>query len=456
MKRWVLYMVMGWSAAIRPCLAEEPVTVPTAEFAQLLESYQHVLSAYVEPADGKKLFTEAIRGMVASLDPHSRYLDKDDLDDLERIQSGRYVGIGVEVEPHNGQILIHAVSENGPADRAGIRPGDSIIAIDGAPLFGLREGQIGSRMRGAPGSRVEVTLARRGATPLRTLRIVRASLQGSTVSVQRLAGDIARIRISEFGGATAAELLETLRQLDGARQPKGLVLDLRNNPGGLLAAAVATAGAFLPEGAVVFSSAGRAPDTSSTVTVPWAQAGEEESSRLPPFARTVPLVVLVNAASASGAELVAGALQDHGRGKVVGARTYGKGSIQTVFRLSEESAIKLTIARYFTPKGHEVQARGITPDVAVAPAPGGDEIPLLREADMVNHLAPDTVADAANVPTPPTPAERPVAEDSRSFGGPADRALQTALARLRGPSTSGHAAAAIRRGIAGMFKLRKG
>lgn len=445
MKRWVLYIAVGLCAASRPALANDEVAVPTAEFGQMLESYQHVLNEYVEPADRKKLFTEAIRGMLASLDPHSRYLDKADLEEFERIESGRYVGIGVEVEQHNGQVLIHAVNEDGPADRAGIRAGDAIVAIDGAPLSALREHQIGRRMRGEPGSAVELTLARRGAMASRTVRVTRESMHGRTVSVQRLAGGMARVRIAEFGGSTAGELIEALRQLDGGAV-KGIVLDLRNNPGGLLPAAVAAAGAFLPEGAVVFTSTGRAPGANSTVTVP---SGAGDAKGQPPaFARTVPLAVLVNGSSASGAELLAGAIQDHGRGKVVGARTFGKGSIQTLIRLSEDSAIKLTIARYFTPKGREVQAQGIVPDVLAAPAPakGVEEIALLREADMPNHL-PSSSAEPAG------PDARPVAEDSRAFGTAGDRALQAALDQL---APRGRDTGLVRRGIASLLRLKNG
>jgi carboxyl-terminal processing protease len=454
MKHWMMTMMMAWWAAGQPCLANEQVTVPTAEFGQMLESYQHVLSDYVEPADRKKLFLEAIRGMVGSLDPHSRYLDKADLEDLERIQSGEFVGIGVEVDVHDGQILIHAVSESGPAEQAGIRAGDSIVAIDGAALFGLRASQIGARMRGQPGSTVELTLAKRGSTPLRTVQVTRARMHGRTVSVQRLDGGFARLRITEFGGTTAAELIEALRRLEQGGPVDGIVLDLRNNPGGMLPAAVAVAGAFLPEGAVVFSSTGRAPGATSTVAVSRSHYGQPGSpdayELLPAFARSVPLAVLVNGASASGAELVAGAIQDHGRGKVVGAPTYGKGSIQTVFRLSEDSAIKLTVARYYTPNGRAVQAQGIVPDIEVAPgvAKPEEQILLLREADVANHLP----ASAGSAPAP----ARPVAEDSKAFGTAADRALHAALAQLR-PGTEKHdTLSALRRGIGSLLKPGKG
>lgn len=429
MQRWTLGLVMMGSLLGQPCLAGEPVEIPREQFKQMLDSYQYVMSNYVEPADQKKLFIAATRGMLASLDPHSAYLDKDDLDDLERMRTGQYVGIGVQVEVHHGEILIVGVSEDSPADKAGLQSGDSIVAIDGAALFGLRDGQIRRRMRGVPGSTLELTLARRGKTALRTVAVARAQFQGPTVTVQRQQDDIARIRIVEFGGTTVSELVAALRQLDQGTPLKGLILDLRNNPGGMLPSAVGVAGAFMPVGTVVFSAAGRADGASATVSVPHTfieQAGAPNAfAQLPTFARTVPLVVLVNGASASAAELVAGAIQDHGRGKVVGTSTFGKGSIQTIIHLSDDSALKLTVARYFTPNGHEVQAQGIAPDVVVAPSGApGDEPGLLREVDMVNHLASTTAPDDGAV------HKRPMAEDSKQFGTAADRALKVALAQF--------------------------
>ncbi|QBE63773.1 S41 family peptidase [Pseudoduganella lutea] len=454
MKRWISSAVLSACAATLPCHADESLTLPKEEFEQMLGSYQLVLKDYVGTADSKKLLTEAIRGMLSSLDPHSRYLDKDDLEDLERIHSGAYVGIGVGVEMLNGQVLVRDVAENGPADKAGIRAGDSIVAIDGAPLFGLRDNQIARRMHGEPGTSVEVTLAKRGNTPLRTLSIPRITMHENTVTVQRLEGNIARIRITEFGGGTAAELVAALRQLDGPRRVEGIVLDLRNNPGGLLPAAVAVAGAFLPQGAVVFSSTGRLPESNSKVTVSPRFFGTPDTKvaydQLPAFAQTVPLAVLVNGSSASAAELLAGAIQDHGRGKIVGARTYGKGSIQAVFPLSDESAIKLTIARYFTPNGREVQAQGIEPDVEVAQAEhkDGDDNLLFREADMANHLPASSVSADAETRA----SERPVAEDSKVFGSASDRALQAALAQLHPAAPSGQALGSVWRGISALFR----
>jgi carboxyl-terminal processing protease len=459
MKQWILGAMIGYCAASLPCHANEPVQIPKEEFEQMLDSYQLVLNDYVGPADRKKLFTEAIRGMMSALDPHSRYLDKDDLEDLERIHSGRYVGIGIGVEMLNGQILVRDVAEGSPADKAGMRAGDSIVAIDGAPLFGVRDSQVASRVHGEPGTKVELTLAKRGNTPLRTVGMERATLQEQTVKVQHLDGGIVRIRITEFGGSTVAELIAALRQLDGtapvAAPVTGIVLDLRNNPGGLLPAAVAVAGAFLPQGAVVFSSTGRIPESNSTITVSprfFGKPGAPDAyDQLPAFAQAVPLAVLVNGSSASAAELVAGAIQDHGRGKIIGARTYGKGSIQTVFPLTDDSAIKLTIARYFTPNGREVQAQGIVPDVPIAPpaVKDGDDTLLFREADMANHLP-------ASSPVPGDEAvQRTVVEDSKTFGSASDRALQAAIVQLHPAPPSGQAPGSLAsawRGISAMFR----
>lgn len=434
MRRWTLGLVMTGTLLGQPCWSGEPVELPREQFKQMLDSYQYVVSNYVDSADQRKLFTEATRGMLASLDPHSAYLDKEDLDDLERMRTGHYVGIGVQVEIRHGEILIVGVSEDSPADKAGIKGGDSIVAIDGAPLFGQRDGQIRRRMGGLPGSTVELTLARRGKTALRTVTVERADFHSRTVSVQGQAEGIARIRISEFGGTTVSELRAALKQLDNQRLGngtplKGLILDLRNNPGGMLPAAVGVAGVFLPEGKVVFSSAGRAAGTVATVVVPKSYVEQpgaaDEYAQLPQFAQTVPLVVLINGASASASELVAGAIQDHRRGILVGAPTFGKGSIQTIIPLSDESALKLTIARYFTPNGREVQAKGIAPDIVVAPPALPDQPELLRESDMVNHLPGSSAPDGSARPT------RSVAEDSKQFGTPADRALQVALDQLQ-------------------------
>jgi carboxyl-terminal processing protease len=414
--------------------AEPDMAVKQAALSEMLDAYRQVEKHYVVPVDDKKVFADAIGGMLAALDPHSQYLNKDDLEEMEKLKSGDYVGIGVEVEIDLGEIRVQALSQGGAAELAGIRPGDAIIGIDGAAVTGLIGNAVGKRMRGAPGSAVELELARPGVREPIKLRLVRTALHSNTVSVQTAKPGLVRVRIAEFGGSTTADLVASLKGLDRDGGPKGLILDLRNDPGGLISAAAGVAATFLAPDAVLFSSRGRMPG--STATMKAGSAGfaalvrSDVLNDLPAWTRTVPLTVLVNGASASAAELVAGALQDHGRAKVVGSQTFGKGSIQTVIPLSNDSAIKLTVARYFTPRGHEIQARGITPDVLVAqafPRAANDGV-FMREVDLANHLPAISVAE------PALRTKRPTAEKTSQFGTVNDKALQAAVS-LMSPAT---------------------
>jgi carboxyl-terminal processing protease len=294
-------------------------------------------------------------------------------------------------------------------------------------------------MHGAPGTVVAVGVSHKGA--LRTLRITREALHNGTVRARMAAPGLAWIRVSEFGGATGADLAAALKKLDGKAPPRGLILDLRNDPGGLVPAAVSVAGAFLPQDTVLFSARGRQDGANATVTVNpryYKSAGETDVlAGLPAWSKTVPLAVLVNGASASAAELVAGALQDQHRATVVGTRTFGKGSIQSVIPLGEDSGIKFTVARYFTPNGREIQAKGVVPDIMVAPEVAASDDLLLRETDLANHLAPSGEAAADK-----DSAQRASIESTRMFGTRDDKALQTAVAVLtpesrRGPTLAG-------------------
>jgi len=257
---------------------------------------------------------------------------------------------------------------------------------------------------------------------------------------------VAWIRVAQFSGPTGGELAAALRQLDGKAPPRGLILDLRNDPGGLVAAGVAVAGAFLPEGATVFSAHGRESGVEATVTVEqryYRQRDEADVlAGLPAWTRSVPLVVLVNGASASAAELVAGALQDHGRATVVGTRTFGKGSIQSIIPLDEDSGIKFTVARYFTPKGREIQEHGVQPDLVVAPKAAvlAGEEPLRREADLAGHLA-------ASVPE--EGGEHAAMEPARLFGTRDDQALRAAVKLLHGQEQPGGLWTALLRKLRG-------
>jgi carboxyl-terminal processing protease len=407
--------------------AAPSLKLPQAQVERLLEAYAMIKQNYVGDADDKTLFDGALSGMLAALDAHSRYLDKDAMRDVGRENSGEYVGIGIEVEGDRNQLRVVSATEGSPAERAGIRSGDTIVAVDGAPVAGMANDDVARRMHGAPGTVVAIGIARRNK--VETLRITRADLHNDTVHVKMAAPGLAWIRISEFGGATAADLAAALKKMD---TPRGLILDLRNDPGGLVATGVAVAGAFLQPGAVLFSARGREPGANATVTVEERyyrpQGQPDVLAGLPAWTRTVPLTVLVNGASASAAELVTGALQDQHRATVIGTRTFGKGSIQSVIGLDQDSGIKFTVARYFTPNGHEIQARGVVPDIVVAPAVtlplAADDDLLLREADLAKHLPatqpPDTTLEAKREPL----------ESTRTFGTRDDKALQTAVAVL--------------------------
>jgi carboxyl-terminal processing protease len=424
------------AATLLLCLASaaqaaEPTSFPAEEFDALLATYALVKAQYVEAADDKKLLGGAIAGMLASLDPHSHYLDKDDLAELQKDRAGEYNGIGVVAEMDGGHLYVIGVTEHSPADLAGIEVGDTIVSVDGVPIAGERSLETTRRMRGQSGTTLALGYRHGGAGPVRTAELTRAALQTTTVSTRTLANGIAWIRLSAFEGKTAADLAAALKSLGAAGSPRGIVLDMRNDPGGLITAAVAVAGAFLPPNTLLFSARGHNAGEEAKVTVnPRYYHGPDEPdvlAGLPAWTRTVPLAVLVNGASASAAELVAGALQDNQRARVVGTRSFGKGSIQTVFPLTADSAVKLTVARYFTPKGKEIQARGIIPDMVVAPKSGaGDPEGLaLREEDLAQHLA-------ATLPEPeaPAPLQRAAVESTRTFGTADDRALAAAVALL--------------------------
>jgi carboxyl-terminal processing protease len=443
-----LWMAMAPAARAQEAAAPLTIQLPRAEMEKLLDTYALIKRNYVAQADDGKLFEGAIAGMLASLDAHSQYLNKDDMRDIDRENTGSYVGIGIEVEDDRGQMRVVATTGHAPAERAGIQAGDLLVSIDGTPVAGLSSTETARRMHGAPGSVVAVGVTRGGK--LRTLRITRVTMHNDTVRLTMAAPGVAWIRISEFGNATGKDLVAALKQLDTQGAPRGLVLDLRNDPGGLVSAAVAVGGAFLPTGSPMFTARGRDADAEAKVSVDqryYRDANTEDVlASLPAWARTVPLTVLVNGASASASELLAGALQDNHRAAIVGSQTFGKGSIQSVVPLDDDEGIKFTVARYFTPGGHEIQARGVTPDLVVAPAKGADQGAdqerQLREADLANHLPP--TQDAVGVA-----AQRGFPESTSMFGTRDDKALQAALKLVAPGAASGTASGTA---VAGMLR----
>jgi len=429
--------------------AGDTVTLPKEELDQLIAAYALVKSQYVEAPDDRKLLTAAIGGMLASLDPHSRYLGKDDLAGLEQDRLGEYVGIGIEAEVDGGRMQVIAVAEDSPAAQAGIEPGDVLVSLNGVAIGGPGGPgvtDVATRMRGVPGTALALGFQHAGKGAVRHADITRAALRTETVRTRAAAPGVAWIRISSFEGRTAADLAAALATLDAGGAPRGIVLDLRNDPGGLVSSAVGVAGAFLAPGTLLFSARGRMQGAASTVTVAPRYYREPNQpdvlAGLPAWTRTVPLAVLVNGSSASSAELVAGALQDHGRATIVGTRTFGKGSIQTVFPLSGDSAVKMTVARYFTPRGQEIQATGITPDVVVAPLRGKSGLDgiALREADLEHHLQATQPASDASLPTP-----RAALESTRMFGSADDRALAVAVRMLAPDGGLAHEAGTLLR-----------
>jgi carboxyl-terminal processing protease len=359
---FALALSSGVLASRRP----EPHDLPGRDARLMAEVIERVRDEYVEPLDDHELMQYAIRGMVSGLDGYSAYLDKAELEDLRVASEGIYSGIGVEVSYEDGLVVVVSPIEGSPADRAGLRAGDVIVAIDGQAVRSAGLGESVARMRGGPGTRVRVTLEREGIEEPVEVIIERAQIEVHSVRQALLEPGYGYLRISQFSETTPDELQRSLaelrRQSDGALA--ALVLDLRGNPGGVLESGVAVADAFLDEGVIV-SASGRTRDSRFNMM---ATPGDiSDGARL---------AVLVNRGSASASEIVAAALKEHGRAVLVGRTTFGKGSVQTVLPLSGGDAVKLTTSRYYTPSGTSIHEKGILPDVVLA----RDDTPAARPA----------------------------------------------------------------------------
>jgi carboxyl-terminal processing protease len=323
--------------------------------AMLAEALQRVRREYVNQIDDGELVENAIRGMLEGLDQHSRYLSRDEYEDIRIATTGNYTGIGLDVGVHDGRVVVETPIEDAPAARAGVRAGDVVLAIDDIPIddSGLQSA-IG-RMRGEPGTEVRLSVSRGPDEDVLDFALKRAPIHVNTVRSEYLADGFGYIRLSGFSDSTIAELNEAARTLiaDSGQALNGIVLDLRDNPGGVLQAAIGVADIFLRDGLIVRGN-GRI-----------RQAHFEEYARPGDLLEGVPLAVLINGGSASGSEIVAGALKDHGRARLIGERSYGKGSVQSVVPLGAGSALKLTTAHYLTPSGATINERGIEPDMVV-------------------------------------------------------------------------------------------
>ncbi|MCE9658111.1 MAG: S41 family peptidase [Burkholderiales bacterium] len=367
--------------------------LPIEELQQLAAVFGMVKSDYVEPVDEKKLIGDAIGGMVAGLDPHSQYFDKKTFKEFREQTTGRFVGIGIEMGMEDGLVKVVSPIEGSPAFRAGLKSGDLITKIDDQMVRGLTVDQAVKRMRGEPQTRVVLTVFRKTEQRTFPVTIIREEIRLQSVRAKLVEPGYAWLRVSQFQDRTVDDFAKKLEELY-KQEPnmKGLVLDLRNDPGGLLEGAVAISAAFLPADSVVVTTNGQIPDSKQTFKASpeyYLRRGNTDPlKRLPEGLKKVPMVVLVNEGSASASEIVAGALQDYKRATVMGAQTFGKGSVQTVRQLSADTALKITTARYYTPSGASIQAKGIVPDVMLDETAEGNLFAALRtrEADLDKHL----------------------------------------------------------------------
>jgi|SRR6185437_12569667 len=389
------------------------------------DAFERVRANYVRPVEDSELINAAIEGMVSNLDPHSSYMDAKAFADMQIQTKGSFGGIGIEVTMENGLVKIITPIDNTPGSKAGLKAGDYIAAINGVSVQGLNLNDAIDKMRGPAGSKITLTIVRTGdkATAKKPFDV---TLTRAVVAVDEVRwhreGDVGYIRMPGFNENTASGLETAIRDLKHQIGPglKGYVLDLRNNPGGLLDQAVQVSDDLLTSGEVV-STRGRHPDDTQRYD---AHPGDVTDGK--------PVIVLINAGTASASEIVAGALQDHHRATILGMTSFGKGSVQTIIPLSEGGgALRLTTARYYTPSGHSIQAQGIVPDVMVAAGDEGDIPKIARpsEADLPGHLAGEPVVKKANQTVIRPPANAP---KTGADGKPYDFQLQYALQLLRG------------------------
>lgn len=355
----------------------EPLPLPLDEVRMFTEALERIRMAYVEEVDDRTLLENAIRGMLSGLDPHSAYVVENEFDMLQETTTGEFGGLGIEVGREDGYIKVISPIDDTPADRAGIEAGDLIIQINSRPTRQILPEEAAQLMRGEPGTQVTVTIAREGREPF-DLTITREVIAITSVRSRMLEPGYAYVRISQFRANTANEIEEEIEELYAEQEEiKGMVLDLRNNPGGVLQSSVGVVDAFIDQGRIVYTEGRIEGNDMEFLATTNTVAGD------------VPLVVLINNGSASASEIVAGALQDHGRAIIMGTRSFGKGSVQTVMPLAEQRAIKLTTSLYFTPNGRSIQAQGIDPDIEVENAfvtRRSRSVAQLSESDLPNRL----------------------------------------------------------------------
>lgn len=453
--------IAGWIAAgalagalatvsLQTAARSATAPLPLEQLQQLAAVFGLIKSDYVEPVDEKKLITDAISGMVSGLDPHSQYFDAKAFKEFKESTTGRFVGVGIEITEEDGLIRVISPIEDTPADRAGILPGDLITQVDDTAVKGMTLSESVKRIRGEPGTKVRLTIYRKEESRTFPVTITRAEIQTHSVKGKLLEPGYAWLRVSQFQQETVGDFVSKINQLYKEDPDiKGLVLDLRNDPGGLLNAAIAVSAAFLPHDVTVVSTDGQIEESKSVYkTIPqdyMQRHGKDPLAALPDALKEVPMVVLVNAGSASASEIVAGALQAHHRAVIMGSQTFGKGSVQTIRPLGPDTALKLTTARYYTPDGESIQAKGIVPDIAVDDTADGSPLAALRtrEIDLQHHLvngaedgtsskARDKAREAALKRLEEEAAKNDKPKRPPQYGSDDDFPLQQALAQLKG------------------------
>jgi len=437
---------LNFSAIAQKDGARSPL--PVEELRSFAEVFGAIKSNYVEPVEDKKLISEAINGMLTGLDPHSAYLDNDAYRELQVGTQGEFGGLGIEVGMEDGFVKVVSPIEDTPAFRAGIKTGDLIIKLDETPVKGMSLNDAVKRMRGKPRTSIKLTVLRKGEAKPLEFTLVRDVIKVQSVKSKMIEPGYGYLRVVQFQEQSGENMVKHLNALYKDGSLKGLVLDLRNDPGGLLHGAVGISAAFLPPKSIVVTTDGRTEDAKRKYTAStedYLRGGRGDYLKnLPPAIKTVPMVVLVNGGSASASEIVAGALQDHKRAIIMGTQSFGKGSVQTIMPLGNNTAIKLTTARYYTPSGRSIQAKGITPDVIVE-EPGTENRAWLREADLDKHLTNDKDGDKAKKADAEaaTPAAQPGAKPKNGstddtpvkpieFGSDKDFQLAQAINSLKG------------------------
>ena len=366
--------------------------LPIEDLRAFAEVFGKIKSDYVEPVEDKKLISEAISGMLTGLDPHSTYMDVDAFKDMQAATQGEFGGLGIEVGMEDGLVKVISPIEDSPAYAAGIKSGDLIMKLDEKLVKGMTLNDAVKIMRGKPDTPITLTILRKNEAKPLLVTLVRAIIKNKSVKYKLTEPGYAYARVTQFQEHTGEDLAKAINAMHAENKGpfKGFVLDLRNDPGGLLNGAVGVSAAFLPKDTLVVYTEGRAPDSKMNLTVNpenYARGGaaNDYMRDIPADLKTVPMVVLINAGSASASEIVAGALQDHKRATLIGVRSFGKGSVQTIMPMNNGAAIKLTTARYFTPKGRSIQAKGIEPDYYVED--GTDQSNNIHEADLSRHLS---------------------------------------------------------------------